>query len=522
MGVLHLAGMLEYSEPLRAQIEKYLLKMYAAVFIKNLEITIKKSAKRLAGLKAVCSELERLAFQVQDGDPSAVMELIRSMTDMAQAGILERFRVRPDEMRRLQREGDVQQLKRHTDRVRRMTKELRQESQEQLGNQAKAIKADLEKWKKHYDPKFDILRQGGPAPDLEIELKDEQFPFLGDKFRRHVKKLRGDKADIFDNIKDIKVVVSKIPGGAVGAWAPREKILIVSPPAFQPYDKVKDELDHVLTHELRHMTQSVMAEALGVSHISFDKEGKPNLFYQPGPGMAPRKLLNPNLTQALMRAQDHPEAQELIEKAVARGMRPVNVYNLDDLEFYTHLGDTVRDFRKIVKKASWTPDQRKLAADIFLGKVQLPDSREKLEPWIQKHDPMLSVISRVQRQHEFLSQMQEFSTDKFKKAVKEFSKVTEAERGATPQPEGLEKLWEMFLEERYDGGKGKVRNPNVDTRDTHPDISVHYLMRQDAPAYRADRRRIRQEFAGWRARRQRPATPPGGASQGIFAPPTLT
>ena len=518
MGTPHIAGMLQYSEKLRAEIEEHLLKLYAPVFIKSLEATVKESGKRLAQVEGMSREMKGLADELEQGaDPSVLMELVRLMAPLAQDGVLEQFGIRPSLILELMKRGDVQQLKKQLDRVRLMAMKMRKEARKALGGKSEGMKADIEKWKEHYDPAYE-LRQGEKPKTLEIELKDEHFPFLGDKFRRQVKKLRGEDADIFDDIKTIKVELARLPMGAIGAWSSELDALLVSPPELKPYDHVRDQLDHVLTHELRHTTQGVMARALGVSHYTFDEQGRPHLFYRPGPGMAPRKMLNPKFTQRLVMVRDHPEAAELIAEAQARGMGPDDVYRLDDLEFYTHLGDTVRDFRKLTEASSWTPEQRKLASDIFLGKTDPPEGREAIEKWVQENDPTLDVLSKVQRQHPFLAQLKAHSPDKFKKAVKEFSKATELERGAQPQPEGLEKLWEMFLEERYDGGKEKVRNPNPDTRESHPDISVSYLMRQDAPTYQSGRRRVRQEFAGWRARRQRPAPSPG-AGRGIFAPP---
>ena len=520
MGATHIAGMLQYSEPLRAQIEEHLLKIYAPVFIKNLEATVKDADNRLAEIQATSRRIEALAGQLEKGppDPRKFAELIQQLLPLLQAGVLEQFRIRPGRLAKHLQEGNVRQAKKYLDRIRLMAQKLRKEAAGALDEQAKGMKADIEKWKEHYDPAFE-MRPGDRPPELEIKLKPEHFPFLGEKFQRHVKKLRGPDAGLFDDIKSIKVHLSQLPGGAIGAWAADLKALLIAPPELRPYDAIRDQIDHVLTHELTHTTQGVMARALGISHYAFDENGKPQLFYRPGPGMAPRKMLNPKFTQRLVMLQDRSEAQELIGQAAARGMGPDDVYRLDDLEYYTHLGDAVRDFRKVVRKSpEWTPEQRELASSIFLGQVRPPEDRKGLEKWIDEHDPTGAVLSRVQRQHPYLTQLREYSPDKFKKAVKEFSKVTEAERGATPKPEGLGKLWEIFLEERYDGGKDKVPNPNSDTRDAHPDITVNYLMRQDAPAYQSGRRRVRQEFASWRARRQKPA-PAKGTGLGIFAPP---
>lgn len=521
MGAPHIAGLLQYSEPLRDQIEEYLLKVYAAAFIPALESAVEDSGDRLAAINDQVDALERSTDRLErEMSATAFNDLVRQLAPLAHAGALNQFRIRPERILHHLRTGNVRHIRKYLDRIRRMASQMRQEAAKALADQAEGMRADIAKWREHYDAEFEPV-EGRPPEPLEIELEDAHFPFLGDKFRRHVKKLRGQDAEMFDDIPKIKVVLARLPPGAIGAWSNQADALIVSPPELKPYERVRDQLDHVLTHELRHTTQGVMAKALGVSHYLFDEQGNPRAVLKPGPGMAPRRMLNPKFTQRLLQLRDNPEAEELIRQAQARGLQPDDVYRLDDMEFYAHLGDTVRDFRNAARDSSWTPEQRKLASDIFLGNVQLPETREEFGPWIEKHDPTLAVVRVVQRQHPFLTQMQAHSPAKFKKAVKEFSKATERERGAVPEPEGLEKLWEMFLEERYDGGKDKVRNPNPDTRDSHPEITVNYLMRQDAPTYQPGRRRVRQEFASWRARRQRPAAPsPGGAGLGIFDAPS--
>lgn len=107
--------------------------------------------------------------------------------------------------------------------------------------------------------------------------------------------------------------------------------------------------------------------------------------------------------------------------------------------------------------------------------------------------------------------MRKYKRPRWRKAVKEFAKVIQPQIGGQPST-GVKKLWEQFLEERYDGGKDKIRNPNPKTRDKYPEVSISYLMKQDDPAYKTDRQNIRREFAAWRQRRQGPdlfSRPPG-------------
>jgi hypothetical protein len=523
---LHLAGMLQYSEQLRERIEKWLLAVYAPVFIESLEEVAADSEKRLASLKDTVRQLGRIVDRIEDDpDTDDVRDLFTLMQQVGLANAIQLFGIRPHRMVVHAGRGDRQRLEKYVTRLREMLHQVTGQAEHALGDEAKGMREDIETWRQHVDP--DVAETAADLKNLkplEIKLEEEQFPFLDDKFKRNVRKLRGDEAGLFDNMSSIKIELARLPMGALGVWAAGENELVVAPPRLKPYEALQDELDHTLTHELTHLTQTLMAKALGLSHYVRNPDtGEWELYYQPGPGMAPKALLNPKLTQKIMlMAERNPEAKKLLDQIEAeRGMGGRAVYDVDDLEFYTHLGDTVRDFKKLAKKnPEWTEEQRRLATDIFLGRIKLPQTRAGAKKWIEGNDPDHAVWPAINQPHPWLASIKVHSPGKFRKAMQEFTKATAGRRGEVPKAEGVEKLWEKFLDERYDGGKAKVTNPNPDTRDSHPEITVAYLMGRDKPVYQSARRRIRQEFSRWRGgkgpRAPAPAAPSG---LGIFAPP---
>lgn len=65
-------------------------------------------------------------------------------------------------------------------------------------------------------------------------------------------------------------------------------------------------------------------------------------------------------------------------------------------------------------------------------------------------------------------------------------------------------LWQLFLDEVYDGGKKMVRNTNRDTRDRYPQVEAVTLLRTD-PKFR---KLLRGQFGKWSERREKEG--PGG------------
>jgi hypothetical protein len=359
---------------------------------------------------------------------------------------------------------------------------------------------------------------------------------------------------MFDDIPSITVKIAQLPDNMMGAWEGQDHDLLVGVPGFAPFKSVKKNLNRTLSHELRHMTQTMMARALGIKQVELGEDGLFVPVYNPSPGMGPRKTLKPDIVQALMHQGPSPEAlanlptekreklEERAEQFLAKRKELMqlhklqsrrSIYNLDDLEFYTHLADRVLEFEDVLERLpDLTPGQKKTAFNIYTGGLQvpkdvrrflergrraLPDDREqKAMAWLHKHDPKMAILSLANRPDEYFRHLRKYSRPKWEKAVKEFAKVIQPKLGTDEKPTGLQDLWKEFLGERYDGGKKKIRNPHLDTRDAHPEISVSYLMKQDGPDYKTDRMKIRREFAAWR---QRKKGPPKGAPADLFTRP---
>jgi hypothetical protein len=59
--------------------------------------------------------------------------------------------------------------------------------------------------------------------------------------------------------------------------------------------------------------------------------------------------------------------------------------------------------------------------------------------------------------------------------------------------ENPRQTWDDFLDTFYEGGKKKVKNPNMDTRDQYPEVTVAYLLQNDEK-YRWE---LQREFREW-------------------------
>lgn len=537
---LHRAGILQYSEPLLKQIEKHLLRVYAALFVPALRKEADRADEHLEKIRKKVRRMHMLVdeLETRPGDRRAFQDLMSELMPLMLGGIVQQFGIRPDRLEHHLRTRNSRGMKKYLGRVQQLADEMKKQSEKQLADQAQGMRADIKKWAPHYDEEYaekleKQIRQGTP-PDLEIELKEEHFPFLGEKFKKSVKKVRGEEAEIFDDIPKVKVKLRYMPEapGLAGAWDSTNNELLVQLPQFGKYEGVLRNLHHTLTHELRHMTQTVMAKGLGIRHMRMDADGKLIPQYQAGPGMPPRDVQNLDIVQALTR--DIPELEnkrrEIMRRHALQSKK--SVYNLDDLEFYTHLADRVLEFERILEELSdFTPKQKKLLIGLYTGAKKVPNEvlqfierphaqeHARARKWIAENDPGMAVLSQIlPRLDTFFRQLNKYKKPKWQKAVKEFTKAISPQMSSpqTENPESVQKLWEQFLEEQYEGGKKKVPNPNPKTRDRYRDITVNYLMSQVDPAYRNEKMKLRRQFAEWRRKRlglperQAPAKQPSG------------
>jgi len=547
---LHTAGILQYSQPLEQQIKAWMLKVYAAAFLPVLRKEVENSDERLKAIRRQVVRMREFVEELQENPQNgrSFFGLMSYLMPLMMNGALQQFGIRPDRLEQHLRTGNRRGIDKYLGRVSKLIDELETSSETGLQERAKQMREDITSWEKYYDPdlqkKLVEGMQEGKEPTLEIDLEPEQFPFLGKKFQRHVEKARGPDAKLFDSMPKMKVVLRDMgQKGMMGAWDSQSNELIIAIPEFAPSQHVKKNLHRTLTHELRHMTQTVMGKALGIDAFKVE-EGEFIPRYLPSPGMGPRETLDPDIVQALM--HDTPTGSDLeqvleqlpeekrdktrkrIEEVNRRRSELMqlhklqsraSIYSLDDLEFYTHLADRVMVFEDILDSLKdKTPAQRKFAFDLYTGGIEIPqkvrrafdtadglESNKEAQEWIEKYDPGMGILSIAARPDSYFRHLKKYRPAKWQKAVKEFAKVIQPKLGQAEPQSDLTDLWQQFLDEKYEGGKKKIRNPNPKTRDGHPEISVNYLLKQKDPVYQTGRRTLRREFAQWRARRQAPA-----------------
>ena len=517
-----IAAILQYSESLFKEIEDYLLRVYAsAFFIPTLKVEAKRNKERLDKIKEKV-ELTRMAVEeLRKGfDPGALEVLAEQIMAVAAGGALAQFGIRPDRLILHLTSGNQTRANKYLDRIIKLADALEEEAEATLAQGAKKMKEDIKKWAPYEDKGLaailEEMRRRGEPPDLEIQLKEDDFPFLDEKFKKRIQRARGPKASVVDRTPSFRLllrILDQIQAG--GAWSGEGRELIINLPPFAPYEFVRGELRRVLKHELRHMTQTVMARALGIDKVRINKDGDPVYQYIPSPGMASQDLIDPEVVQALR--FDVPQVMDrrrkLLKRYKLRSERPF--YTLDDLEFYTQLADRVVTFEEFLDEHELTPEQQQTAFNLFTNRLKVPKAVqrffqhgsklpaadiEEAKQWLDKTDPGMGVFSLVVGPDDFFRHLNWYQPEKWKKAVKEFAKAIEPKMKAAEPKKGLEALWERFLKERYEGGKAKIRNPNPKTRDRYDEISINYLMKQKDPAYQSARQKIRREFAAWHRR----------------------
>lgn len=73
------------------------------------------------------------------------------------------------------------------------------------------------------------------------------------------------------------------------------------------------------------------------------------------------------------------------------------------------------------------------------------------------------------------------------------------------------KDWQTFLDQKYEGGKKKVRNPNPDTRDIYPEVSLTTAMSDDNFATH-----IEGEYKQWKGSQPKPKTKPKNIGKSLI------
>jgi len=294
--------------------------------------------------------------------------------------------------------------------------------------------------------------------------------------------------DALDNLP--KVTVSLIdPARAKnqGAWSDEKNTL------YLPIDRMPaKDWRRTLSHELRHMGQSLMQRALGIPHRAPAEGGRKKT--PAGPGLPSRRMMDPEIQQQYGHLGDTPaEAQRLVKRLKEQGITQTKFHSLDDMEFYTLLADAVETFKDEQKKKKWDARDTQTALRLYSGTLETP---KKNADW-DKIDPNRKIRhSEMRKANDALQTWKDHNSEKWKKATKELVKAVQSSASSSDK-KSVQGLWKQFLEEKYEGGKAKVVNPNSKTRDSHPEITVSYLMAQSDPAYGSARQRVRREFVTW-------------------------
>lgn len=326
---------------------------------------------------------------------------------------------------------------------------------------------DLKKKIKELQDRVDAIggsrevRPGAQAREFETDLEGWKYQNKGEAAKKALPK--------------IKVHYDPHPHSLdrPGSWSDETNTLYVNNFPFNDWRKT-------LRHELRHVSQTLLSKATGHERREKGKGGVEKS--KPAPGMPSRRVMNPEVHQKYKQYRSlGPQAQEVARRLQQVGIKDVSLHALDDVEFYTRLADSVEDFRQRQKDARWNGEQTRQALSVFTGTLD-PKNADQ------------AVRRHVRRADETFELWKKHNPEKWKKGAKELVKASRPKADDS----GLQALWKKFLEENYDGGKAKVQNPNPKTRDSHPEITVNYLMGQSDPPYQGARQKIRSQFARWR------------------------
>ena len=256
-----------------------------------------------------------------------------------------------------------------------------------------------EKEVKHYDDeiagwkslikrhvKVDVYSESA-SESFALSLKD--WPNLSARMKSEFK----DKNRITVHLRDM-------PAGVGGSFRRGDAWSIhLATPRWAWHDKVKKQFENstgrTLRHEMIHMVQEVMSKTLSAKDKMIG--GLPQR--QARPGMPSKKLMNPDMTQALPRinrndAEFTSRVHNLKADLKHRGISDADLHDLDDVEFYTALSDAVGDLREVPMDGLNRAEKNKVIA-IFTGAIPIPKITHAMTAW-RKFDPRRKVYPLVQ------------------------------------------------------------------------------------------------------------------------------
>lgn len=187
-----------------------------------------------------------------------------------------------------------------------------------------------------------------------------------------------------------------------------------------------DELSGSVRHELQHMAQSLMGQALAkvsenVSSFELMRQRR-----QPRPGMPSRHIMTPEYLQY------EEEAKAIKQRLKSQGINPrtIDIHALDDVEFYTRLADSIDRFNRMKSRAN---PGKHLNTMVKLWTNAMP--YPTMHGWGKKrfrhtgdwHDAMRELggydIVKHYEPSSFFKTLKKLAPAKWRKAVGEFTKA---------------------------------------------------------------------------------------------------
>ena len=212
-------------------------------------------------------------------------------------------------------------------------------------------------------------------------------------------------------------------GGRANAyWDEKNHVLTVRYPERQfgvlaygeYYDKGLEMLFGKIAPDLRHEMQHVAQTILTLAFSSVDREkeridlGKT----PPMPGLPSSSIMTPKFMQEMQGLSQRNQRKyksllQQVQNLIGEGRSSVGLlHTLDDVEFYTRLGDEIDKFNR---EYSGTTD---------------PERRKSLlKNWVGAAPPSRSPFGRSSTSSETFAIWKSYAKDKWKKAVKEMAKA---------------------------------------------------------------------------------------------------
>lgn len=205
----------------------------------------------------------------------------------------------------------------------------------------KKFEVDLEGWKYGAEAIREALRKSKSEQVQEmLEYADfDRLPALKKKFDDLLV-----EAQTTGGWGHITVTLTLKPDIKAGGWwqSMAKTLSIAIDDHLYPWD-IEGKLMNTLYHELQHMSQDVLRDALAKGADWFDFSNRNR---KPVPGMPSRHIMTPTFHQ-----EDKPDPRNLQRYRRVEDMPPSaqDIHALDDIEFHTELRGAVQDLKAMLK-----------------------------------------------------------------------------------------------------------------------------------------------------------------------------